>query len=232
MDHDSETRGKRLTRAEARNQTRERLLAAAERVFARNGFAGASVEEIAEAAGYSTGALYSNFGGKQEILTEVLTRRAASRIEAAARIADDGIAGTADPLEASGRLLADVADNDRDFALLQAESWLYAVQNPEAMTVLAARRQELAAAAERLVAAELDRRGTPASVPLAPGVTTVVLALFDGLVRQRRTDPVSVPDGLFPQALRWLIAGLTASEPAPTQEPSQPQARKPSAGNP
>lgn len=48
------------------------------------------------------------------------------------------------------------------------------------MAALAARRQELATAAERLVAAELDRRGTPAPVPLAPSVTTVVLALFDG----------------------------------------------------
>jgi AcrR family transcriptional regulator len=208
---DGGMRGKRLTRAEARTRTRERLLATAEQVFARKGFAGASVEEIAEAAGYSIGALYSNFDGKQQILTEVLSRRAASRIAAAVRIIDDAIAGTADPLGASGRLLAEVADKDRDFALLQAESWLYAVQSPEAMDALSARRQELSTAVERLVAAELDRRGTTAAIPLAPSVTTVVLALFDGLVRQRRTDRASVPDDLFPQALRWLLTGLTAN---------------------
>jgi AcrR family transcriptional regulator len=216
MEDGSGTRRKRLTRAEARTRTRERLLAAAEHVFARKGFASTSVEEIASAAGYSIGALYSNFDGKQQLLTEVLSRRMASRIAAAARIIDDGMASTADPVEASGRLLAEVADKDRDFALLQAESWLYAVQSPEAMDALATRRRELAAAAERLVAAELERRGTPAATPLAPSVTTVVLALFDGLVRQRRTDPASVPDDLFPQALRWLLAGLTANEPRNT----------------
>jgi AcrR family transcriptional regulator len=211
MEGDSETRGKRLTRAEAKTRTRERLLAAAERVFARKGFAAASVEEIAEAAGYSIGALYSNFDGKQQILAEVLSRRTASRIAAAVRIIDDGITGTADPLEASGRLLAEVADHDGDFALLQAESWLYAVQSPEMMDALAARRRELSASAKRLVAAELDRRGAPPDTP-AGDVTTVVLALFDGLVRQRRTDPASVPDDLFAQALRWLLTGLTTDQ--------------------
>jgi AcrR family transcriptional regulator len=212
MEDGSGARGKRLTRAEARIRTRERLLAAAEHVLARKGFAGASVEEIAEAAGYSTGALYSNFDGKQQILAEVLSRRMAARIAAAVRIIDDGVAGTADPLEASGRLLAEVADNDRDFALLQAESWLYAVQSPELMDDLAARRRELSVAVERLVAAELERRAMPAGIPLARSVTTVVLALFDGLMCQRRTDPASVPDELFAQALRWLLTGLTANK--------------------
>jgi hypothetical protein len=39
-----------------------------------------------------------------------------------------------------------------------------------------------------------------------------VLALFDGLVRQRRVDPAAVPDSLFPEALRWLLAGLAVCE--------------------
>ncbi|HTZ25378.1 MAG TPA: TetR family transcriptional regulator, partial [Streptosporangiaceae bacterium] len=44
---------KRLTRAEAKARTRELLLDAAARTFARKGFAGASVEEIAEDAGFT-----------------------------------------------------------------------------------------------------------------------------------------------------------------------------------
>ena len=50
----------RQTRQERRAETRERLLEAEARVFARDGYAGASVEEIAGEAGFSTGALYSN----------------------------------------------------------------------------------------------------------------------------------------------------------------------------
>ena len=54
----------RLSKAEAKARTRELLLSAAARTFAKKGFAGASVDEIAEAAGYTVGALYSNFGSK------------------------------------------------------------------------------------------------------------------------------------------------------------------------
>ena len=57
----------RMTREQSRAQTRERLLEAAREVFARNGFHGSSVEEIASAAGFSTGALYSNFEGKEDL---------------------------------------------------------------------------------------------------------------------------------------------------------------------
>ena len=63
---------RRLTQAEAKERTRQELVAAAARVFARKGFAGASLEEIAEAAGYSTGAVYYNFAGKEELFLELI----------------------------------------------------------------------------------------------------------------------------------------------------------------
>jgi len=60
----------RLTRAESHAQTRERLLVAARQVVARHGFGGASVDMIAAEAGYSKGAIYSNFDTKEAILLE------------------------------------------------------------------------------------------------------------------------------------------------------------------
>ncbi len=66
--------GMRLTREQSRAQTRERLLEAARGVFARNGFHGSSVEEIASAAGFSTGALYSNFEGKEDLFLVLMER--------------------------------------------------------------------------------------------------------------------------------------------------------------
>lgn len=65
------TRPARLTREQSRAQTRERLLASAAVVFAREGYAGASVDRIAEEAGYSKGALYSNFASKDEIFFQL-----------------------------------------------------------------------------------------------------------------------------------------------------------------
>jgi AcrR family transcriptional regulator len=59
--------GKRLTREESRAQTRAALIAVGRRHFLRYGLGGAVAEKIAEDAGYSRGALYSNFTGKEEL---------------------------------------------------------------------------------------------------------------------------------------------------------------------
>lgn len=64
----------RLTREQSRDQTRARLLDAAQAMFMKKGFVGASVEDIALAAGYTRGAFYSNFSSKPELLVELLRR--------------------------------------------------------------------------------------------------------------------------------------------------------------
>jgi AcrR family transcriptional regulator len=62
----------RLTREQSQALTRERILQAAGDVVARDGYDGASVEQMAEAAGYSKGAFYSNFSSKQDVLDHLL----------------------------------------------------------------------------------------------------------------------------------------------------------------
>lgn len=62
----------RLTREQSQARTRKRILQAAGDVVARDGYDGASVERIAEAAGYSKGAFYSNFASKEDVLDQVL----------------------------------------------------------------------------------------------------------------------------------------------------------------
>lgn len=64
----------RLTRAERRDATRERLLGAARAILAEKGYAAASVEDIAAAAGHTRGAFYSNFRDKADVLFELLRR--------------------------------------------------------------------------------------------------------------------------------------------------------------
>jgi AcrR family transcriptional regulator len=66
---------KRLTRQESQQVTRAKLVEAAEGVFVRHGFDAASVEQIAEAAGFSRGAFYSNFQSKDEIFLALLDRK-------------------------------------------------------------------------------------------------------------------------------------------------------------
>ncbi|MGU7771780.1 TetR/AcrR family transcriptional regulator [Burkholderia sp. MR1-5-21] len=85
------------TRAQRRNQTRERLLSAARTIFSKNGYVAASVEDIAAAAGYTRGAFYSNFRSKTELLLELLKRDHDEVETALRRIADAG--GTRDEME-------------------------------------------------------------------------------------------------------------------------------------
>jgi hypothetical protein len=102
------------------------------------------------------------------------------------------------------------ADRDSELAPLQAEFWLYAVRNPEAMGVMAEKLEEQLVALERLVAPLMERFGAAPAIP-PRAVTSALLGLFQGLVRQRRVDPASVPDELFAQAVGWLLAGVRSN---------------------
>jgi AcrR family transcriptional regulator len=199
---------RRLTRAEAKARTREQLLDAAAQVFAQKGYAGASVDEIAEAAGYSAGALYSNFGSKEKLFTELMSAwrsrgiaRQAARV--AAIVEEDG----PDPLAVFVQRLEKVAGKSTEAAALQAEFWLFAVRNPEAMRVLAAKTDERIDALAPLTSHVLRRYGARPDVP-AGTVTRIALALFQGLARQRQIDPGAVPADLFALGMEWLLAGL------------------------
>lgn len=66
--------GRPLSRAEQQDRTRVALVQAAEVVFARDGFHGASLDSIAREAGYSKGAIYSNFDSKADLFLAVMDR--------------------------------------------------------------------------------------------------------------------------------------------------------------
>lgn len=218
MNREDEGPRRRLSRAEAKARTRELLLQAAARTFARKGFAGASVEEIAEEAGFSIGALYSNFTGKEELFLELMTGRAHDRVNEAAQALADEHATAEQRWAAMGQQMVDVADKDMDVAPLQAEFWLYAVRHPGVMDAFAAQLRQRRAALEHLIADGLERDGGRYPDDLAERVATVVSALFQGMVRQRRIDPDNAPAELYAQALQWLFTGLKARESAPAAD--------------
>jgi AcrR family transcriptional regulator len=202
-----EPRSRRLTRAETKARTRARLLDAAAQVFARKGFSGASVEDIAETAGFSTGALYSNFTSKDELFVQLLASRSSHRlIEAAAMVTDPG--SSLDELQSVlSQFLVDVADKDVDLAPLQAEFWLYAIRRPELLEHLAAQFRSNRDSLATVLADRARDRGQPGNVPF-DDLATVTLALFQGLVQLRRTDPELVPADLYGTAMHWLFVGI------------------------
>ncbi len=70
----------RMTRAESQAQTRSQLVATARQMFFTDGYHPTSLEKVADAAGYSKGAVYSNFRNKDELCTAVIDEIRAERL--------------------------------------------------------------------------------------------------------------------------------------------------------
>src|SRR5881392_398168 len=100
---------RRGTHAERRAETRQALIDAAARVFVERGFVGASVEAIAEEAGYTRGAFYSNFATKEELFAELLQQRVYSVY---AQMVERGADQPATPRETGEELAALQANPD------------------------------------------------------------------------------------------------------------------------
>ncbi|MDQ3740033.1 MAG: TetR/AcrR family transcriptional regulator [Actinomycetota bacterium] len=113
-----------------REQTRREILDAAARTFARRGFHGASVEAVAAEAGLSTGAVYSNFKGKEDLFLTLYEERLQTRardLREAARAA-----GTAEAaLSSATSEVTRVLQADREWLLLYFEFALLAARDPK-----------------------------------------------------------------------------------------------------
>jgi AcrR family transcriptional regulator len=118
---------KRLTRAESRAQTRATLMAVGREHFLRYGLGGAVAEKIAEDAGYSRGALYSNFDGKQDLFLAVIREEQDCRMEAFSSIFKEEPSAK-QRLRKMRNAIADVV-TDPDWIVLRAEFEAGALRN-------------------------------------------------------------------------------------------------------
>jgi AcrR family transcriptional regulator len=205
----------RRTRAEQRAETRERLLDAATAVFARRGISGTSVEEIAEAAGYTRGAFYSNFADKDALVLALLDRHVERNIAELTELAERDHTG--------GLLMqhltahsADRSDDRRDAVVLNLELWLYAVRNPETRPRLVELHRMLHATVVRIVQAQADALGL--TLPFtADEAARTVNALGDGFAFHTLIDPDLHPPETFANTLadlqRAVIAQARAEQP-------------------
>src|SRR6266566_7900197 len=125
-------------REEQKALTRRRLLEAADAVFAKRGFHGASVEDIAREAGATTGALYSNFAGKEDLFLELFEESTAADVGEYSEIF---AAGTT--LEEQARGGADrfmrILHERPDYCPLVIEFWAYAIREPRVRERFASR---------------------------------------------------------------------------------------------
>jgi AcrR family transcriptional regulator len=182
---------------------------AAARVFRRRGYRGASVEEVASEAGYTIGALYSNFAGKDDLLLALLEKEIGTIVERIAAAAGEGKGkGGIAKLRRGALEWFAILDEDPELYVLLIEFWTLWVRDPKLRSEhaqrFAALRQEVGA----LIDGEIRRAGASLRIP-PEHVGAAAVALADGLALQRLADPKAMPDDLLASLLEVLIPALS-----------------------
>lgn len=176
----------RLSRPQQQAITRERLLAAAQEVFSRQGYGGASVDLIAAEAGYSKGAIYSNFPNKEAILLELLRlnmERDMAELEKILSLKPDEMQGAV-----SDWLNTVFADSD--CPLLATELQLHACRSPEFASQYSVYQEQQTQALARILQAYFDALSVALPID-ALTLAATMTALAHGLTLQQ---PVGSPD--------------------------------------
>ena len=188
--------------------TRRHLLDAARIVFAENGFHGTSIDEVAARAGFTKGAVYSNFKSKDDLFLAVLD----DHLEQQMGAIHADLEGGRPPEEEIPRmrdLIVERAwgiDRDDDWGgALYLEYLLYARKNPEAAATLAEGNRRTREAVERLIEEEYGRLGIRPTMP-TEALAKISLALFEGLNLLRLVDPSAVTDETLEHALEFMYS--------------------------
>lgn len=187
--------------------TREHLLAAAAEVFAARGYHAASIDEIAAAAGFSKGAVYSNFDSKEQLFLALMADREQRLIGAFADAAQHELA-PADLVASLREVYAGTSLDERqhNWRLLQ-EFVLYAMREPASQAKLAADQR----AGIELIVELVERQCAQAGVepPLPPELLArMYVALFSGLWQQHVVDPEAVDDDAFAAAVVFVSQAI------------------------
>jgi AcrR family transcriptional regulator len=199
---------KRPTREESRARTRDLLLESAAALFAERGVNGASVEQIAERAGFTRGAFYGNFTDKHDLVRELLQRRTEQELAEVRALQTGG-----DGYERLREWNRARAEHIEEWLALRLELLLHALRHPEARPALAAREQLARDAHARGLAARFSARG--ADPPADPQQLALILhALEDGLLLQRMLAPDRLPADVVVDAVALLERSWTQGSDA------------------
>ncbi|OBJ03953.1 TetR family transcriptional regulator [Mycobacterium alsense] len=204
----------RWTRERRAEHIRQLLLDSAEEVFARKGLTGAALEEIADAAGFTRGAIYSQFGAKETLFLAVLDRQRQRFLD-----------GFVDVMMSFHNLdevdIDELADRWRelsrgtDRAALGYELTLFLLRNPEARERVAAQRLETIHALAEFIKKDVARLGGVLTID-ADTLARVVLAANDGITLGSHLDG----QDLYRPYLQLVMSSIHTPGLADSQRPT------------
>ncbi|MGN6676885.1 MAG: TetR/AcrR family transcriptional regulator [Streptosporangiaceae bacterium] len=193
----------RLRRWQQMERNREAVLGAARRVFLERGYAGATLEAIADEAGFSKGVVYSQFGSKADLFFELLERRIRERAAQNAQIA-----ATAGGPRGIRELLVTAtidAGAEPGWAQLLVEFRAHAARDAE----LNRRYAEVHARTVHGITTALrqihEAAGLTPAIPLR-SMAEFVLAAAAGITLERIADPAALRDS---DVITMMTAALT-----------------------
>jgi AcrR family transcriptional regulator len=194
-----------LTRKQKQERTRAKLMSSATRLFCRRGLEQASVEEIAQQAGYTKGAFYSNFKSKEELFLAMLDEKFAEEIERIERTLRTDEA----PDEAArhaGEDLIRFVRADPEWERLYLEFVGYAARNDEFRQELLTRCRAMDARLEEIYRRWAAQIGLVPPIPLAD-ITQITSIMAEGFMLRQQIDP-ELGEELYGTMLAAFMLGL------------------------
>jgi AcrR family transcriptional regulator len=193
---------KRLTRQESQARTRALLLEVATSEFLAHGYTGTSLERIAELAGFSKGAVYGNFAGKEELCLAVLQNHFFAQLQ---KFVGEFAAG-GDTIEDRLVVLEQWLETllaDDDWQVLAVEFAVHARRNPKIMQQVAEQERMVRTAVTTLLSQQIRQLGVqPILPPEQLGI--VLVSVVGGIAVQRLIDP-TIPTSLITDAVKALF---------------------------
>lgn len=210
---------KRLTRQEQKERTRRRLLDTATRMLAERGYHAASVEAVAEEAGLTKGAVYSQFADKEDLFFACFDDFLSGRMQALTATARPGERETA-PEEVAhdaGDLFELFMGERLEWFLVFVELLAQAAKSPVLQAKLAPRLAEIKQSVAELVEAQSEALGMPLPAP-ADLIAATALAITEGFALRRLADPDSHTQEMNASMQGLFFGGVAALSQAAQAE--------------
>jgi AcrR family transcriptional regulator len=181
----------RTRQAERTRATRRKLLDAAKRIFAQQGFEAARLEDIAAGAGYTRGAFYANFKSKEDIFFALFEEWVRERIDSFT----SALRCHSDPAEKLVALRTHYAElaTDRRLVLISMEFKLFAMRHPEAHARLRSRHRRIRASFGELFSELMGELGKTLGIAY-PAASACLGAVAQGLLLEHLLDPKTLSD--------------------------------------
>ncbi len=203
--------------------TKKRLLKSALRIFTRDGFERASIDDIAAEAGYTRGAFYAHFQSKEDLFFAMLEEESHKHFEALTEVMQ-GLASERERLEALREYyVTRVAD--RQWSILTVEFKLYALRHPKLRAKLAGTYRSIRSKMKWSDIARVWERRPEHNSEADETVRVALQVVLNGLVLERAYDPASISDNQVSELLRTLFDFLTESSHCGARRQSKARVR-------